>query len=126
MERDQLAALLMGDGSETAAHAHTALLAGGTVTVWDGTTAPEQLAHIYRRRLRRTRHTGQETTGLERAVDRLAAHRLPVRLGQIASADGTWVYLLFLAADARTLLACTGVRRRPARSAIRAVVNAPR
>ncbi|MFF0716408.1 hypothetical protein ACWEVM_18715 [Streptomyces bauhiniae] len=112
MNPTQLAALLETHGTETAARAHATLLAGGTGIVWDGTTAPEQLARIYRRRLRLTRRTGQETTALEHTVDRLAAHHLPVRLGQVTSADGTWTYLLFLSQDARTLLACTGVRRR--------------
>lgn len=112
MNTTELAALLVSDGSEAAAKAHAALLAGGTGVVWDGTAAPEQVARIYRRRLRRTRRTGQETAGLEDAVDRLVAHQLPVRLGQVTSADGAWVYLLFLSQDARTLLACTGVRRR--------------
>ncbi|MEW2318344.1 hypothetical protein [Streptomyces bauhiniae] len=112
MNPTQLAALLESHGTETAARARAALLDGGTGVVWDGAAAPEQLARIYRRRLRRTRRTGQETAGLEDAVDRLAAHRLPVRLGQVTSADGAWTYLLFLSQDARTLLACTGVRRR--------------
>ncbi|MFG3095386.1 hypothetical protein [Streptomyces sp. NPDC048202] len=111
MNPTDLAALLESAGTETASRARAALLADGTGIVWDGTTAPEQLARVYRRRLRLTRRTGQETAGLEHAVDRLAAHRLPVRLGQVTSADGTWVHLLFLSADARTLLACTGVRR---------------
>ncbi|TGN73962.1 hypothetical protein E5083_24610 [Streptomyces bauhiniae] len=111
MNPTQLAALLKSHGTEPAARARAALLAGGPCIVWDGTTAPEQLAHLYRRRLRLTRRTGQETAGLEHAVDRLAAHHLPVRLGQVTSADGTWVYLLFLSQDARTLLTCTGVRR---------------
>ncbi|MFD4543720.1 hypothetical protein [Streptomyces bauhiniae] len=99
-------------GWANAARARAALLDGGTGVVWDGTAAPEQLARIYRRRLRLTRRTGQETAGLEHALDRLAGHRLPVRLGQVTSADGGWTYLLFLSQDARTLLACTGVRGR--------------
>ncbi|MFD4728505.1 hypothetical protein ACFWNW_25895 [Streptomyces seoulensis] len=112
MNPAQLAALLASHGTETAARARAALLDGGTGVVWDGADAPEQFARVYRRRLRRTRRTGQETAGLEDAVDRLAAHRLPVRLGRVTSADGGWTYLLFLSQDARTLLACTGVRRR--------------
>ncbi|WP_202449194.1 hypothetical protein [Streptomyces sp. SID2999] len=112
MNPTQLAALFMSEGSETAAKARAALPAGGTGIVWDGTAAPEQLARIYCRRLRLTRRTGQETAALEHTVDRLAAHHLPVRLGQVTSADGAWTYLLFLSQDARTLLACTGVRRR--------------
>lgn len=111
MNPAQLAALLESHGTETAARARAALLAGGTGIVWDGTAAPERLARIYRRRLRLTRRTGQETAGLEHALDRLAGHRLPVRLGRVTSADRAWVYLLFLSQDARTLVTCTGVRR---------------
>lgn len=52
-----------------------------------------------------------ETTGLERAVQLLARHDQPVRLGQIKAADGSWVFMLFLTEDSSTLVACTGVRQ---------------
>ncbi len=103
---------LLRDGSEAASSARVALLDGGTGTVWDGSTTSASLAHIYRRRLRLTQRTGQETVGLERAVERLSAHSAPVRLGHITSRDGRWTYLLFLTEDALTLIACTGTRRR--------------
>lgn len=110
MERNQIAALLR-DGSEVTASARAALLSGGVGIVWDGTMPSESLAKIYRRRLGLTRRTGQETRGLEQAVELLSAYGPPVRLGRVTSSDGDWVYMLFLSEDTQSLIACTGVRQ---------------
>lgn len=110
MDTDQIAALLSG-GSEATAQARDALLSGGSGVVWQGATQGEALARIYRRRLGLTRRTGQQTLGLEGAVEELSTYGRSVRLGQITSPDRTWVYMLFLTQDARSLVACTGVRR---------------
>ncbi|KUN37422.1 hypothetical protein AQJ30_17340 [Streptomyces longwoodensis] len=110
MEQHRIADLLQ-DGSEVTALARAALLDGGVGVVWEGTTASESLARIYRRRLGLTQRTGQETLGLERAVELLDSHPSPIRLGQVTSPDGQWVYMLFLSADAQSLIACTGVRQ---------------
>ncbi|MFI9262294.1 hypothetical protein ACIGT4_32020 [Streptomyces sioyaensis] len=105
-----MAALLL-DGSEVTAQARDALLCGGVGVVWNGTAPAQSLARIYRRRLGLTRRTGQETLGLERAVEVLSSYRLPTRLGQITAPDDLWVYMLFLSEDAQSLIVCTGVRK---------------
>ncbi|MEU6648641.1 hypothetical protein ABZ904_04125 [Streptomyces sp. NPDC046900] len=109
MERVQLERLLDG-GDETSLAALAALRAGASHVVWDGTTSAESLAKIYGRRLRLTRRKGIETSGLERAVQGLDLYGRPVRLGQIRTADGSWIFMLFLDEDGSTLVACTGVR----------------
>ncbi|MBN0049265.1 hypothetical protein JS756_35440 [Streptomyces actuosus] len=110
MERDRLERLLSGD-DETSAAARTALRAGASYIVWEGTTSAESLARIYGRRLRYTLGKGIETSGLEQAVQRLDRHGRPVRLGQIRAADGSWVFMLFLEQDGDAMVACTGVRQ---------------
>ncbi|GAA1424163.1 hypothetical protein GCM10009601_28410 [Streptomyces thermospinosisporus] len=90
MEQDQIADLLR-DGSDVAALASAALRGGGVGIVWDEALGSEPLARICRRRLGLTRRTGQETVGLERAVEVLSSYRAPVRLGHVTSPDGCWV-----------------------------------
>lgn len=112
MEREQLERLLGGD-DETSLAARAVLSAGASHVVWEGTVPTESLARVYGRRLRHTRRKGIETTGLERAVQRLDRHGRPVRLGQIRAADGSWIFMLFLNQDGSALVACTGVRLAP-------------
>lgn len=110
MEREQLERLL-GGGDDTSEAALAALRADASYVVWDGTTSPKSLATVYGRRLRHTLRRGIETSGLARAVQRLDLYGRPVRLGQIRTADGSWIFMLFLDADGSTLVACTGVRQ---------------
>ncbi|MGW8688354.1 hypothetical protein ACWGNN_46645 [Streptomyces sp. NPDC055817] len=110
MEREQLEQLL-SDGDETSSAALSALRAGASHVVRDGTTSTDTLAKVYGRRLRHTGRRGIETSGLARAVQRLDLYGRPIRLGQIRAADGSWVFMLFLDADDGTLVACTGVRQ---------------
>ncbi|MGW2891575.1 hypothetical protein ACWDDN_41010 [Streptomyces griseoruber] len=110
MEREQLERLL-GGGDDTSSAALAALRAGASYVVWDGTTSPKSLATVYGRRLCHTLRRGIETSGLARAVQRLDLYSRPVRLGQIRTADGSWIFMLFLDADGSTLVACTGVRQ---------------
>ncbi|WP_245765908.1 hypothetical protein [Streptomyces griseoaurantiacus] len=110
MEREQLERLL-GGGDDTSSAALSALRAGASYVIWDGTTSPKSLAAVYGRRLRHTVRRGIETLGLARAMQRLDLYDRPVRLGQIRTADGTWVFMLFLTEDGGTLIACTGVRQ---------------
>ncbi|MFE0136177.1 hypothetical protein ACFWY6_32115 [Streptomyces sp. NPDC059037] len=110
VDREQLEALLAGD-DEAPSTALDALRGGASHVVWEGTASAESLAHVYGRRLRHTLRKGIETTGLERAVELLGRHGQPVRLGQINSADGAWVFMLFITEDSRGLVACTGVRQ---------------
>lgn len=110
MEREQLEQLL-GGGDDTSSAALAALRAGASYIVWGGTTSPESLATVYGRRLRHTLRRGIETSGLARAVQRLDLYGRPVRLGQIRTTDGFWIFMLFLDEDGSTLVACTGVRQ---------------
>ncbi|MBZ3903466.1 hypothetical protein [Streptomyces griseiscabiei] len=110
MEWEQLERLL-GGGDETSLAALSALRAGASYIVWDGTSSAKSLATVYGRRLRHTLRRSIETSGLARAVQRLDLYGRPVRLGQIRTADGTWVFMLFLDEDGSTLVACTGVRQ---------------
>ncbi|MFE7761872.1 hypothetical protein [Streptomyces sp. NPDC057438] len=109
MDRGQLERLL-GGGDEASAAALAALRAGACHVVWDGSTSAGSLATIYGRRLRHALRSGVETSGLARAVQRLERHGRPVRLGRIRTADGSWVFVLFLTEDGSALVACTGVR----------------
>ncbi|RDG35566.1 hypothetical protein [Streptomyces corynorhini] len=110
MEREQLERLL-GGGDDTSSAALAALRAGAPYVVWDGTTSPKSLATVYRRRLRHTVRKDIETSGLAWAVQRLDLYGRPVRLGQIKTADGVWIFMVFLDADGSRLVACTGVRQ---------------
>ncbi|OQD53164.1 hypothetical protein BM536_034110 [Streptomyces phaeoluteigriseus] len=110
MEREQLERLL-GGGDDTSSAALSALRAGASYVVWDGTTSPESLSTVYGRRLRRTLRRGIETSGLAQAVQRLDPNGRPVHLGRVRTADGSWVFMLFLDEDGSTLVACTGVRQ---------------
>ncbi|MFE1199895.1 hypothetical protein ACFW6E_45650 [Streptomyces olivaceoviridis] len=99
-------------GSDEATSATLAALRGGvSYVVWNGTTPAEPLALIYGRRLRHTRRQDVETTNLDRTVQLIGRHHQSVRLGQIRTADGSWVFMLFLAEDCSSLIACTGVRQ---------------
>ncbi|MEU1598969.1 hypothetical protein ABZ468_40715 [Streptomyces sp. NPDC005708] len=110
MERGPLERLLVGKDDASVA-ALAALRSGGSHVIWDRTASPESLAHIYGHRLEHTCRKGIETTSLERTVELLGRHRQPVRLGLIKAADGSWVFMLFLAEDGSSLIACTGVRQ---------------
>ncbi|WP_329572332.1 hypothetical protein [Streptomyces sp. NBC_01361] len=110
MERDSLMQLLAGD-DEASLAALAALHSGATYVVWDEASPSQSYAHVYARRLRHTRRKGVETVGLEQAVQRLGEHDRPVRLGQVAAADKSWVFMLFLTEDGGSLVACTGVRK---------------
>ncbi|MFI1739520.1 hypothetical protein [Streptomyces sioyaensis] len=110
VRRERLEQLLTGD-DETSVAALAALRASASYVVWDGTTPAESLARIYGRRLRHTLRKGIETSGLEQAVERVNRYGGPVRLGQIRSTDGSWIFMLFLDQDGGTQVACTGVRQ---------------
>ncbi|EDY46818.1 hypothetical protein SSBG_04781 [Streptomyces sp. SPB074] len=110
MERDPLLQLLAG-GDEAALAALAALHEGATYVVWDGASPAESYANVYARRLRHTRRKGVATVGLEHAVQRLGEHDRPVRLGRVAAADRSWVFMLFFTEDGGSLVACTGVRK---------------
>ncbi|NEB06015.1 hypothetical protein [Streptomyces sp. SID13726] len=110
MEREQLERLLSG-GDDTASAALAALCAGASYVVWDGTMSSKSLATVYGRRLRLTLRKGIETSGLAQAVQHLDLYGRPIRLGRIRTADGSWIFMLFLDENSSALVACTGVRR---------------
>lgn len=116
MEWEQLERLL-GGGDDMSSAALSALRAGASHVVWDGTSPAKSLATIYGRRLRHTLRKGIETSGLARAVQRLDLYGRPVRLGQIKTADGSWNFMLLLDEDGSTLVACTGVWQTPSGAA---------
>jgi hypothetical protein len=111
LEREQLERLLSG-GDEASSAALAALRGGGSFVIWEGTASVEPVAHIYGQRLQHTRRKGIQTVGLERAVELLEEHDQPIGMGQVWAADRSWVFMLFLAAEGKSLLACTGVQQR--------------
>jgi hypothetical protein len=112
MERDKFVQLLAGT-SQAVLAARIALTDGASYVVWDGAaTSAKRLASIYGRRLRHTRRTGQRTLSLEETVEQLRYCDQPVLLGKISS--GAWAFIVFIAADTQSLIACTAVERRPA------------
>lgn len=111
VDRDVLIRLLT-EGAEAMTAARAALLEGGTHMIWEGSPPAGSLAQLYERRLRRTRRIGQETSGLDQAVQQLRQHEEPVQLGRVDAPDGSWVFMLFLDQEGQSIIACTGVRQR--------------
>ncbi|MDX3588930.1 hypothetical protein [Streptomyces europaeiscabiei] len=111
MIRDDLTELL-SEQTTACGPARDALIAGGTFVVWDGLVPANELAGIYRARLRRTQRRGQPTLALSATVDILfQAAEEPIRIGRIDTTDASWTFMLFLNATATAVLACTGVAR---------------
>ncbi|MCF3962103.1 hypothetical protein [Streptomyces fuscigenes] len=111
MTRDDLTGML-GRRTSACGPARDALIAGGTFVVWDGLVPANELAGIYRRRLRFTQKRGQPTLALSATVDLLSqAAEEPIRIGRIDTPEASWTFMLFLNATATDLLACTGVAR---------------
>lgn len=107
MERHVLELLLVGD-DEASVMALATLRSGATYWVGDQAQPAGQHAGVFNRRLQRMRSHGLEPLGLERAVQLVREHGLPVRTGLIDSADRTWTTLLFLTEDGGALVACAG------------------
>lgn len=111
MNRADLAAML-NQQTTACTPARAALLGGGDFVIWVGSVPGRRLAGIYAARLRRARKRGTETLALPATVDILTRHgSTPFRIGRIVTPDRTWAFMLFLAADADAVLACTGVRQ---------------
>ncbi|WP_329453837.1 hypothetical protein [Streptomyces sp. NBC_01497] len=111
MIRDDLTDML-GEQTTACGPARDALITGGTFIVWDGLVPANELAGIYRGRLRSTQKRGQPTLALSATVDLLSqAAEKPIRIGRIDTADASWTFMLFLNAAATAVLACTGVAR---------------
>lgn len=108
--RERLARLL-ADQTPACGPARAALLSGGDALLWDGAGPAAPTARIYEVRLEHTRANGIDTVGLAETVEILRRHEDRLRMGRIITSDGSWVFFLFLTADGRTLVACTGVRQ---------------
>ncbi|MFD8596868.1 hypothetical protein ACFV1L_17890 [Kitasatospora sp. NPDC059646] len=89
-----------------------AVLAGGVCRIGDGAVPAEALAGTYAVRLKLTRAKDIKTIGLSESVAALSNYGdRPVRLGSVDSPDGSWHFVVLLAADGGSLVACTGVRQ---------------
>jgi hypothetical protein len=125
VERFELAELFAGQ-TEACDPAREALLAGGDFTIWDGASLATSPAGTYVRRLEHTRANGIETLGLPATVEILQdLHDRPLRPGRIAAPDASWHFVLFLASDASSLLACAGVRQQHSEADPHARMSSP-
>ncbi|MFD8703748.1 hypothetical protein ACFV1W_14170 [Kitasatospora sp. NPDC059648] len=89
-----------------------AVLAGGACRIGDGAVPADALAGTYAVRLELTQAKDIKTIGLPESVAALSHYGgRPVRLGSVDSPDGSWHFVVFLAADGGSLVACTGVRQ---------------
>ncbi|MCX4690596.1 hypothetical protein OG401_40990 [Kitasatospora purpeofusca] len=114
MTRDDLAGMLT-DQTPACPPARDALLTGGTFDVWDRLIPAGHHFGVYSFRDRNTRRRGIATLGLTESLGILErAGEEPLRTARITTADGAWVFMLFLDAEATTVLACArGGRVRP-------------
>jgi hypothetical protein len=102
---------ILADQTPVCRAAREAVLTGGTSRIAGGVVPAEVLAGTYAVRLEHTRAANIETIGLPETVAALRERGTqPVRLGSIDSPDGSWHFVVFLAAD-DSLVACTGVRK---------------
>jgi hypothetical protein len=107
--RDELLSAFVDDVPANRA-CQQALRQGAEFVIWDEGIPASHLEPIYRRRERHTRRTGQPTTGLREAVDRLRdCGTEPIRLGQVTAKDPAYTFILFLAMDQPHVIGCTGV-----------------
>jgi hypothetical protein len=109
VERNQLAELLDGPGLAGSACRH-ALLNGAAFVIWDGSAAADSMIPAYERRQRRAAADGKATLGFAEGLVALTAMgRQQLRLGQVTLLDQTYRFMLFLAADLQTVVACLGI-----------------
>jgi hypothetical protein len=111
MQRDELAHLLDGGGNASQA-CRTALLGGADLTLWDDAAPAARMVPAYERRHAQTISAGAETLGFPEALTALRdAGARPVRLGRVTSADTPYVFMIFLAAEPASVVACFGAER---------------
>jgi hypothetical protein len=109
VNRDHLAELLDGPGYATSACRH-ALLDGADFIVWDGRTPASGMLPAYERREAHTIARGIPTLGFPEALASLRGLGTePVQLGQVTVTDPPYLFMLFLTADASSVVACLGV-----------------
>ena len=113
MERDHLAHLLdRTDHASTACR--TALLSGADFVLWDGSTPASRMVPAYERRQAQTTASGAATLGLDEALATLReAGVTGIRLGQVTLSDPPYVFMVFLAGDPASVIACFGVGASP-------------
>ncbi|WP_089251594.1 hypothetical protein [Asanoa hainanensis] len=111
MERAELISLLAGaTPAEQACRA--ALEQGATFHVYaaDEGVPASNLASSYRRRQAHTTKLGIPTIGFAEAVETLSAlGEQPLVLGSVAQEDSPRSFVIFLAPDATSVIACLGV-----------------
>ena len=109
MKRDQLAQLLDGSAYASSACRH-ALLEGADYILWDGSVPASRMLPAYERREAHTVAEGIPTLGFPEALASLRGiGSQQVQLGQVTVADPPYLFMLFLAADSSTVIACLGV-----------------
>lgn len=111
MQRDELTHLLDGGGNASQA-CRTALLSGADLTLWDDAAPAARIVPAYERRHARTISTGAKTLGFPEALTALrGAGGRAIRLGKVTSADPPYVFMVFLAAEPASVIACFGAER---------------
>jgi hypothetical protein len=109
VERSELAQLLDTSTYAWGACRH-ALLEGAAFIVWEGSVPASRLLPAYERRAMRAVADGIPTIGFAEAVASLRSiGNQPVQLGQVTVADPPYLFMLFLANDPSTVVACLGI-----------------
>jgi hypothetical protein len=108
MERDALANLLDHTSSTaTATACRTALLAGAELRIWGGGAPADQMLPAYQRRQVATASAGTATIGFPEALAALRhAGSQRVHLAQVTTTEPEYLYLVFLAGEPMTVIAC--------------------
>ncbi|HZL73949.1 MAG TPA: hypothetical protein VFB83_01120 [Propionibacteriaceae bacterium] len=110
MNRERLAAILVPQEGEAFTACRRAVLAGARFWVAEDPQPASTLLRTYARRDKHTRQRGIETIGFTDAVTKLGAlGEELVRLAAVNSDHPPYHFMLFLNADATTVLACLGV-----------------
>ncbi|QKW22535.1 hypothetical protein HUT16_28725 [Kitasatospora sp. NA04385] len=105
---------LLAEQTGACAMAREAVRAGGEVVLLPDPAPHWMVFGNSAGRLRRTRHTGQLTVGLDESVAILREHGGAwLRTGWIETVDRSWWFLLYFDATGAELLACAAVRLPP-------------
>jgi hypothetical protein len=111
MRRDELAQLLDGGGNASQA-CRTALIEGADLMLWDELAPAERMVPAYERRHAHAVAAGAETMGVSEALTALRqAGSEPVRWGRVTPADRPYVFMVFLAGEPASVIACFGAER---------------
>jgi hypothetical protein len=110
MERDRLTQLLDGAGDAVRA-CRSALLHGAELTAWGDPAPASRMLPAYERRQAQSIASGAATVGFAEALRGLRdAGTQAVSLCQVTVAQPPSVFMVFLAGDPVTVIACYGVQ----------------